>query len=395
MWAITEKDTFPYSMFCIAILLKCLPEYVAQIFRSLIEREEASTDALGTAAGYQVGAPGLLPLLVPLATGRSPNQTFTALPHAPGPPFASHNEGTGPSSSQAAMTHDRNQGLQLLSLPNALLCLEDQCRSVGNAQNWSPDAKDDAVVALGWEMKALKPIAAGEAVLRLCLRRCMLLNKLASARPSPHTSGYKQLNHERDERTLSDNKAVQTARNRLTPNTDGTLHSAQRINTAVADPVALLWSTTPFKSDEQKKGIELSDCNCVVKMLRIAKIPNKFNRRCESIVNGLRSEAAEDAPLKIKHDVHSHTLLCNYEKATQNFEKEGTKELQMLIPQILEITVLKTLEANNRCRRAYFRIALNLESKQIHKNMDVAGCQLTSVQGNGKKIHWNSCVNVH
>lgn len=47
-----------------------------------------------------------------------------------------------------------------------------------------------------------------------------------------------------DERTLSDNKAVQTARNRLTPNTDGTLHSAQRINTAVADPVALLWSTT-------------------------------------------------------------------------------------------------------------------------------------------------------
>lgn len=40
---------------------------------------------------------------------------------------------------------------------------------------------------------------------------------------------------------------------------------------------------------------------------RIAKIPNKFNKRCESIVNGLRSEAAEDAPLKIKHDVHSHT----------------------------------------------------------------------------------------
>lgn len=38
------------------------------------------------------------------------------------------------------VTHDRNQGLQLLSLPNALLCLEDQCHSVGNAQNWSPDA---------------------------------------------------------------------------------------------------------------------------------------------------------------------------------------------------------------------------------------------------------------
>lgn len=64
--------------------------------------QEASSDALGTAAGRQVGAPGLLPLLVPLSTGRSPNQTFTALPPPPGPPFASHNKGTGPSSSQAA-----------------------------------------------------------------------------------------------------------------------------------------------------------------------------------------------------------------------------------------------------------------------------------------------------